>query len=341
MPDLQKDVPLDELNTMGLPSIAPLFANIVTVDDLQDLYKDGFFSKYSPFVLGGGSNVVFAEKLKRPVLKISIPGLEVIREEGDEALIRIGAGENWHNFVTWAVQKGYGGVENLALIPGTVGAAPIQNIGAYGSELVEVFDSLLAFDIRNGELKRFRKKDCRFGYRDSIFKGKLKNKVIVTEVILRLKVQNHRLNLSYTGLKEYLNGKKILQPDISDIYRAVIKIRQSKLPDPSLIGNAGSFFKNPVIEKEMYDQLQQRWPGIPGFPAGKNRVKVPAAWLIDQAGWKGIRSGNVGTYKNQALVIVNHGNATGKEVIEYAKLIQKSVSDKFGIQLSPEVNMID
>lgn len=341
MPVLHKDVSLDDLNTMGLPSIAPLYANIVSVDDLRDLYKTGFFHKYSPFILGGGSNVVFGEKLKKPVLKISIPGLEVIREEGDEALIRIGAGENWHNFVTWAVKKGYGGVENLALIPGTVGAAPIQNIGAYGTELEEIFDSLQAFDIRNGELKRYRKKDCRFGYRDSIFKGKLKNVAIVTEVILRLKFQNHQINLIYSGLKEYLNKKKILQPDISDVYHAVIKIRQSKLPDPSLIGNAGSFFKNPVIEKEIFDHLQQNWPGVPGYPADRNQVKVPAAWLIEQAGWKGVRSGNVGTYKNQALVIVNHGNATGKEVIEHAKLIQKSVSDKFGIQLTPEVNIID
>lgn len=338
--EIQKDVPLDDLNTMGLPSIAPIFANVVSIDDLIELFEDGFFSKHSPFILGGGSNVILSERLKRPVVKVSIPGVEVIREEGDVAFIRIGAGENWHNFVTWAVQKGYGGVENLALIPGTVGAAPIQNIGAYGTEIEQVFESLLAFDTRDGKLKRFQKRDCGFGYRDSVFKGKLKDLFIVTEVILRLNMQNHRINLSYSGLKEYLESKKIHQPGIREVYDAVIAIRQSKLPDPSLLGNAGSFFKNPVIESENFDQLRQKWPDIPGYPVNKHQVKVPAAWLIEQAGWKGVRSGNVGTYKNQALVIVNHGNATGKEVLEHAKLIQKSVSELFNLDLTPEVNVL-
>ena len=341
MPELQKDVPLNDLNTMGLHSIAPLYANIGSVEELNDLYEAGFFKEHTPFILGGGSNIVLQEKLKNPVLKISIPGVEVIREEGDDAFIRIGAGENWHNFVSWAVQNGYGGIENLALIPGTVGAAPIQNIGAYGMELEDVFESLLAFDLRKGSFKRFQKRDCLFGYRDSIFKGKLKNRVIVTEVILRLKIQNHEINLNYSGLKEYLEQKEINKPSIRDIFEAVVAIRKSKLPDPAMIGNAGSFFKNPVIEKEMYEELHGRWPGMPAYPIDSRRVKVPAAWLIEQAGWKGVRSGNVGTYKNQALVIVNHGGATGKEVLEHSEKIQRSVSKQFGIRLTPEVNVVE
>lgn len=341
MPELQNDVHLDELNTMGLPCIAPLYANIGSVDELRDLFEDGFFHQHTPFVLGGGSNIVLQEKLKNPVLKISIPGVEVIREEGNDALIRIGAGENWHNFVTWAVQNGYGGIENLAFIPGTVGAAPIQNIGAYGVELVEVFESLGAFDRRDGSFKRFHQRDCNFGYRESIFKGRLKNRFIVTEVILRLRFQNHAINLQYSGLKEYLEQKEISDPNIRDIYDAVVAIRKSKLPDPALIGNAGSFFKNPIIEKEMYGDLLKSWPGMPVYPLEGNKVKIPAAWLIEKAGWKGVRSGNVGTYKNQALVIVNHGGATGREILDHAKKIQESVSNQFGIHLIPEVNVVE
>ncbi|MEX0945157.1 MAG: UDP-N-acetylmuramate dehydrogenase [Balneolaceae bacterium] len=341
MVEIQKDVPLNDLNTLGLPSIAPLFVNVTKREDLSDLYQEGFFSSYSPFILGGGSNIVLSEKLNHPVLKISISGVEILLEEKDDARIRIGAGENWHNFVNWAVNKGYGGVENLALIPGTVGAAPIQNIGAYGVEIKQVFESLLAFDMRDGTFKRFYKNQCKFGYRDSIFKRELKGKCIVVEVTLLLKHENHDPNITYSGLREALNDKGIQDPDIKDVFEAVVAVRRSKLPDPKVLGNAGSFFKNPIIEIELYEKLQNSRTGIPGYPVDDLHVKVPAGWLIEQAGWKGKQIGNVGTYKNQALVIVNHGNATGEEILNHAKTIQDSVRSMFGIELTPEVNIIN
>ena len=338
---IQKEVTLTHLNTLGLQSVAPLFIDITTESQLKELVESRLFTDQSPFILGGGSNVLLNERLTDPVLKMSIPGVEIIHDDGKCVEVKAGAGENWHKLVTWAVNSGLGGIENLALIPGTVGAAPIQNIGAYGVELESLFVSLEAYDLERKEFLTFNKEECEFGYRDSIFKRELKGVMVVTSVTLRLHKKDHVIHDAYYALQEYLHQNKILNPGIEDIYQAVIDIRQSKLPDPSMIGNAGSFFKNPVIEQWQFNELKKDWDEIPGYPDGAGSVKVPAAWLIEKAGWKGLRIGNVGTYKTQALVIVNHGGATGKEVLAFSKKIQQSVSELFGIDLIPEVNIIE
>tara|TARA_R100001143_G_scaffold63545_1_gene71640 strand:+ start:54476 stop:55516 length:1041 start_codon:yes stop_codon:yes gene_type:complete len=337
---IQKEVSLTHLNTLGLHSVAPLFMNITSETQLIELNEKGFFSEKRPFVLGGGSNILLSSRLSVPVLKMSIPGMEMIDDDGKNVQIQVGAGENWHELVSFAVQNGLGGIENLALIPGTVGAAPIQNIGAYGVELEGLFLSLKAYDLKSSSFRTFSKSECQFGYRDSIFKRELKGQMVVTSVTLRLSKKDHIIHDSYSALRYYLTQNKIQNPGIEEIYQAVINIRQSKLPNPSDIGNAGSFFKNPVIKQKQYNELKDNWEGIPGYPNGPGWVKVPAAWLIEKAGWKGLRSGNVGTYKTQALVIVNHGGATGQEVLEFSKKIQKSVSEQFGIDLIPEVNIV-
>lgn len=337
---IQKEVTLTHLNTLGLHSVAPLFIDITSESQLRELGEDGFFNDHSPFVLGGGSNILLGDRLSVPVLKMSISGIEIIHDDGNSVHIKVGAGENWHELVTWTVMNGLGGLENLALIPGTVGAAPIQNIGAYGVELENLFSSLEAYDLKSLAVRKFDKEECNFGYRDSIFKRKFKGQMVVTSVTLKLDKKGHVIHDSYYALKEYLNQNETWNPGIVDIYHAVIAIRQSKLPDPSVIGNAGSFFKNPVIEQKKYDELSSKWKEVPGYPDGSGLVKIPAAWLIEKAGWKGLRIGNVGTYKTQALVIVNYGGATGKEVIDFSKKIRQAVSDLFGIDLIPEVNII-
>lgn len=338
---IQKNVNLTHLNTLGLHSVAPVFVNITSIDQLIELGEGHFFDDHNPFILGGGSNVLLSDRLSVPVLKMSISGVEIIQEDINSILIKAGAGEDWHGLVTHAVKNGYGGLENLALIPGTVGAAPIQNIGAYGVELENLFVSLEAYDMKSRSVRTFEKEECGFGYRESVFKRELKGQVVVTSVTLRLKKKNHVIRDSYYALQQYLEQKNIQKPNIEDIYHAVIAIRRSKLPNPSEIGNAGSFFKNPVITKKKYEDLKERWPEIPGYPSGDSNVKVPAAWLIEKAGWKGLRIGNVGTYRTQALVIVNHGGATGSEILDYSKNIQQSVSELFGVNLIPEVNIID
>lgn len=337
---IQKDVTLTHLNTLGLCSVAPLFIDVTSESQLEEIGGSGIFNDQLPFVLGGGSNILLSDRLSVPVLKMSISGVEIIHDDGESVLIKAGAGENWHELVTWAVQKGFGGIENLALIPGTVGASPIQNIGAYGVELESLFSSLKAYDLKSREFRSFNKEECDFGYRDSIFKRELKGQMVVTSVTLRLNKREPVIHDSYYALQQYLNQNNIQNPGIEDIYDAVIAIRQSKLPDPSEIGNAGSFFKNPIVEQKKYDELKSDWMEIPGYPDGDGSIKVPAAWLIEKAGWKGMRVGNVGTYKTQALVIVNHGGATGKEVVDFSRKIQQSVSELFGIDLIPEVNII-
>lgn len=341
IPGIKTDIDLSTYNTLGVSAVAFQFVDVKSADQLTSLFKNGFFDDHYPFILGGGSNILFLDDPSQPTIKVSIKGKEIVKETLDSVKVEIGAGENWHNFVTWAVKNNIGGVENLALIPGTVGAAPIQNIGAYGVELDQVFDSLELFDMRDGTFKKFGKNECRFGYRDSIFKQELKGKIIVTRVSLNLTQNNHAIEDSYNTLQSYLKEKEINKPTIRDIYEAVIDIRTSKLPDPKLIGNAGSFFKNPVIDDKQFQELQSRYIEMPNYKLNDDEVKIPAAWLIEKAGWKGKRVGDVGTYENQALVIVNHGNATGSEIFRFSKKIQESVLDEFGIELVPEVNIIE
>jgi len=340
-PQKKTGVDLSSYNTLGVSAKANKFVDIECPKDLSELYEGGLFEHIHPFVLGGGSNILFLDNPTQPILKVSIKGKDIIEDSSGSLKVKIGAGENWHEFVSWAVENNYGGVENLALIPGTVGAAPIQNIGAYGVELDEIFDSLELFDMRDGIFKTFQKKECRFGYRDSIFKQALKGVVVVTRVTLKLTTENHEIEDSYKYLQSYLSEKRITEPSIKDIYEAVIDIRRSKLPDPNLIGNAGSFFKNPIINRKEFKALHERYDEMPFYELNDEEIKIPAAWLIEKTGWKGKRIGDVGTYKNQALVIVNHGNATGSEIFSFSKKIQHSVFEEFGIELVPEVNIVE
>lgn len=340
-PKIDSDIDLSSYNTLGVSAAASTFVNITSRKDITELSGQNFFKDHTPFILGGGSNVLFLDDPSRAIVKMSLKGKEILSEDKRTVKVQIGAGENWHEFVAWAVENNYGGVENLALIPGTVGAAPIQNIGAYGVELEQVFDSLELFDMQDSTFKTYYKKDCRFGYRDSIFKNELRGKVVVTNVVLSLSKSTHTIHNRYGSLQSYLRDKNIQNPGIKDIYNAVIDIRQSKLPDPKLIGNAGSFFKNPIVERGKFEELQSRFEEMPFYNVNELEIKIPAGWLIEKTGWKGRRIGDVGTYQNQALVIVNHGNATGTDIYNFSKLVQKSVKETFGIELVPEVNIVE
>ncbi len=332
-----KNRSLQPYNTFGLDIKAD---NLIKVDSEQIL-KAALRLAYRPiFLLGGGSNLLLTKDLKGLVLKNEIKGIQILKKNRQTATIAVGGGENWHELVLWCIQKNLGGIENLSLIPGTVGAAPIQNIGAYGVELKDVFIKLEAIELTTSKKKIFRHKDCQFGYRDSIFKTALKGQYCITKVYLQLTRNRHILHLDYGAIKNQLAANNIQQATIKDISDAVIQIRSSKLPDPQNLGNSGSFFKNPEISRTKFKKLQAKFPNIVFYDLPKNKVKVPAGWLIEQCGWKGKRVGNTGAYAKQALVLVNYGGATGKEVKALASTIIKSVKDRFGIRLSPEVNVI-
>ena len=333
-----QDVDITQYNTMGVSARAQYFAEVLSVSELEDVLAFCAHKKLPLYILGGGSNVLFVEDYEGMIIHMNVKGWSIEKENGNDLLLKVGAGENWHQLVLACVEKGWGGIENLSLIPGSVGAAPIQNIGAYGAELGNVFFSLDAVEIASGKIRTFTKHDCKFGYRDSVFKNELKGKYVITSVTLQLQ-KDPEINTTYRALSEALDKKGINAPTIKDVSDTVIEIRQSKLPDPAKIGNTGSFFKNPVITSKSFQALQEKYPDVPHYPAGK-QVKVPAAWLIDQCGWKGKRFGDAGVHKMQALVIVNYGNATGNEIWALAQKIQASVKDAFGIFLTPEVNVV-
>ncbi len=312
---------------------------VITLNQKEELFLISDILKNDVKVIGGGSNILLTRDINETVLLIDTKGIEVIKESDAYVLVSIAAGEVWHDVVVWAVENNFGGIENLSLIPGKTGAAPIQNIGAYGVEIKDVLHSLKAFHKQEGVEYIFQNKECAFGYRDSHFKGQWKGQFIITEVVLKLtKEGHHKINSSYGAIQSVLERKAIDQPSIKDISDAVIEIRQSKLPDPKVIGNAGSFFKNPIIEKEQFEKILDQHPHMPSYPAGE-KVKLAAGWLIDQCGWKGKRVGDTGTHKHQALVIVNHGNATGDDILSVSKQIQLDVKSKFDIDLQPEVNI--
>lgn len=339
-PDIfRRDVDLAPFNTLGISARAERFAEIETLSGIRQVLHHPEARERPLHILGGGSNVLILGDVEGVVVRVDIRGREVIRKEGDSVWVRAGAGENWHELVRWAVERGWGGIENLALIPGTVGAAPIQNIGAYGAELSEVFERLTAVDLESGEKRDFNREECNFAYRDSYFKGEGRGRFMVGEVVLRLS-GNPRVNTSYGSLREHLRKKGVDDPGIGDVFEAVVEIRRGKLPDPGDLANAGSFFKNPVIPAARFRELRERYPEMPHYPVGEGRVKIPAGWLIEEAGWKGRRIGPVGTYRQQALVIVNHGGASGKQVWELARKITEEVRGTFGIDLDPEVNII-
>lgn len=337
---IQSDVNLAPYNTLNVEARASSFLSVTSTEHLTGFIEESSGEYSDIFVLGGGSNVLFVDNFDGLVLHVSIMGKEIIKEDEEFVWLQIGAGENWHETVLYCVNKGWGGIENLSLIPGTVGAAPIQNIGAYGVELQEVFESLEAVELASGEKRIFNKQDCRFGYRDSIFKNELKDKYVVTAVTLKLS-KKPSVNTSYGAISSELESRGIENPDIRDISDVVIGIRNSKLPSPEDLANAGSFFKNPIVSRQKFEHLRHQYPSMPGYELNTIETKIPAGWLIEQAGLKGKVFGNAGTYKQQALVIVNHGGATGEEILELANKIRTAVKNKFGIELVPEVNIVD
>jgi len=293
----------------------------------------------NPIIVGGGSNILFADDVVNDLIVIRITGRSIVEETDEHVDLSIGAGEEWHEVVLWSIDNNWGGLENLSLIPGLCGAAPMQNIGAYGVELKDVLSWVEVMDRDTQELRRMQSIECLLGYRDSIFKNELKNKVVITAIGLRLTKTNYQVNTSYGAIEQELESKGISEPSISDVSQAVITIRNSKLPDPHVLPNNGSFFKNPIIDKKAFGKLIERFPNMPHYPALDGKIKLPSGWLIDQAGLKGKRIGGVGTHKNQALVIVNYNSAKGSEILKFAKYVQKVVKDKYGIEIVPEVNI--
>ncbi len=329
---------LKDYNTFGIEVLANNFNKAENEDEILHFLTK---NKSNPLILGGGSNILFKNNINRPILKIEIKGIQIIEENENSIYVSVGAGENWDDFVKWSLAKNYGGIENLSLIPGNVGSAPIQNIGAYGAELKDVFHSCRAISIDKKIIKTFIKEECNFTYRSSIFKEKLKNKYVISRVTFRLSKTNHVINSEYKPLKNLLNEKGILTPTIQDISKLVIEIRTNKLPDPKKIGNCGSFFKNPIISNLKFKKLFKNFNTIPNYKFSKNEVKIPAAWLIEECGFKGKIEGKTGTHKKHALVIVNNGGATGEEIFNFSQNIKKSVLKKFNILLEEEVNIFE
>ena len=338
-----QDVSLQPYNTFGIDVRAQYWVTITSLSNLQELLRDPFYQSLPKLVLGGGSNVLFTQDFEGLVIKMDIQGIEVVEENEDHGWIKAGAGVNWHALVMHCIELGYGGIENMSLIPGTVGAAPMQNIGAYGVEMKDVFVSLEAVEVATGKLASFEHAQCQFSYRNSVFKNELKGKHIITSVTMQLR-KKPVINTAYGDIEKTLTqllaDRPGEAPNIRDVSQAVIHIRQSKLPDPVQIGNAGSFFKNPVISRQQYDTLVAQHESMPGYPVSDQSVKVPAGWLIEQCGWKGKRIGAVGVHDKQALVLVNHGGGKGKDLQTLAYQIQDSVQQTFGITIEPEVNML-
>ena len=336
--EIQKDISLKKYNTFGIDAKAKFFCEIKSIEGLKKILELKDYPHL--FVLGGGSNMLITKDLDSLVIYINIKGIEIVRENSDEVVIKVNAGENWHQMVLWTLDKNYGGLENLSLIPGNTGTAPIQNIGAYGVELKDTFVSCEAMEIATQKLKTFSKEGCRFGYRDSYFKNEGLGKYIITSVNFKLSKRNHNLNIGYGAIVTELENNGVTDPGIRDVSNAVIAIRKSKLPDPKELGNSGSFFKNPVVSKQEFDKFTKIYPDAPFYTVSENEYKIPAGWLIEQCGFKGKRFGDAGVHKYQALVLVNYGNATGKEIIDLAEKIIESVQERFGIGITPEVNII-
>ena len=330
---------LKKLNTFGVDVKAKLFAEVFSEDELREIFSDIKFKSERKLILGGGSNILFTKDFDGLIIKLSIKNIDVIEENAVSVVIEAGAGVIWNELVKYCIERNYGGIENLTLIPGTVGAAPIQNIGAYGQELADTFVSLNGVFIDSAETKTFNKNECRFSYRSSIFKEELKNNFVVTSVQLNLK-KNSKPNLKYKALSDYLAKNGIVNQTIKDVSNAVAEIRRSKLPDPVKVGNAGSFFKNPVVSEDSFRKLKAEYSDIVSFPSESGQIKISAGWLIEKCGWKGKRVGDVGTSPDHALIICNFGNATGSEILEFAMRIKEEVSNKFGIKLEEEVNIL-
>jgi len=328
---------LKSYNTFGIDVKTKEFTSVCSVEELKNTLKK--HQNKEVFILGGGSNVLFTKDVEKPVIQINIKGIKITNQDQECVLVEAMAGENWHEFVVWAIKNNFGGIENLSLIPGNVGAAPIQNIGAYGMEIKDVFHSCKAINIKTLETKTFTREECNFGYRESIFKKEKKGEYVIVSVQLKLTRSNHKISTSYGIIQSELQHKNITNPTISDISQVVIAIRKNKLPDPIELGNSGSFFKNPIISKDFFEKIQQQHPEIPFYSVSEEEIKIPAGWLIEQIGFKGKRLEDAGVHQKQALVLVNYGKATGMEIYDLAKNIQQNVLKKFGITIETEVNI--
>lgn len=335
--EIKENYSLKHLNTFALDISARLFARARNMNDLTGFLSGGYLKKHDFLILGKGSNILFTRDFEGVVFQPDIKGIEIVEENNQTVVVEAGAGEDWDDFVQWCVSRGFAGVENLSYIPGSTGSAPIQNIGAYGAEAGNVIEKVNFIDLKSLEPKNAGRSECRFGYRDSVFKRKLKNKVIITSVVFRL-FKNPFFNTSYGNLKE--ETEKLGKINLENIRKAVISIRRSKLPEPSDLGNAGSFFKNPVVPDTVVRNLKESFSDMPVYPLKNGMSKIPAGWLIEKCGWKGKRKGDAGVHSKQALVIVNYGGAGGNEIFDLASEIKLSVLEKFGIDLEPEVVII-
>jgi UDP-N-acetylmuramate dehydrogenase len=340
MINLEENKNLKPLNTFGIAASARYFCSISSIDELIELQQSVIYKTHKRLLLGGGSNVLFCKDFDGLVVLCNLKGIHLVRESDEHVTIQVASGEVWHHLVMHCVKNNWGGIENLSLIPGSTGAAPIQNIGAYGVEVKDVIETVHCIDLVSGVEHVFSNQQCKFGYRESVFKHEWKEKFFISSVTLTLTKKNHRINTQYGAIADTLRQMNVLIPTIQAVSDAVILIRRSKLPDPSVIGNAGSFFKNPSIMLDHYQSLQKNNPTIPNYPSVNQEVKVPAGWLIEQCGWKGKKFGEVGVHAQQALVLVNYGNAKGEEIFSIAQRIIESVKEKFGIILTPEVNII-
>ena len=331
--------PLLKLNTFGIDVKAKYFTSINTINELIEVTKTNVFKDLELLILGGGSNILFTKDFDGLVILNNIKGKEIISQNQQSIFLKIGAGENWHELVMYCVDNGWGGIENLSLIPGNTGTAPMQNIGAYGVEIKETFVELEALEISSGKIVKFNNSDCEFGYRESVFKNKMKNQYIILNITLELK-KNPVLNINYGDVKAILESQNIKNPDIKEVSNAIISIRQSKLPDPKKIGNSGSFFKNPIVSLNLLELIKKKYPNVVYYEINENEFKIAAGWLIERAGWKGKKFNNYGVHEKQALVLVNYGLANGMEIFELSEKIILDIKDKFGIKLEREVNII-
>ncbi|MNS00286.1 UDP-N-acetylenolpyruvoylglucosamine reductase [compost metagenome] len=333
---------LKNFNTFGIEAKAKQFVAVHSLTELKTVLEQNQSQK--KFILGGGSNMLLTKDIDALVIHVDLKGKKIKEENDDFVWVESQAGENWHEFVLWTIDQNFGGLENMSLIPGNVGTTPVQNIGAYGTEIKDTFVSCEAMAIENQEVKTFTNPECHFGYRESVFKNEVKDQYIITSVVFKLTKRNHKINTSYGDITAELAknnpGASGQTPTLKDVSNAVIAIRKSKLPDPKELGNSGSFFKNPILLKTDFEKIHQKFPEMRFFDISETEVKVPAGWLIEQAGLKGKRFGDAGIHKNQALVLVNYGNATGQEILNVSKIVQETVFNTFGIQIEAEVNII-
>jgi UDP-N-acetylmuramate dehydrogenase len=337
--NLQENISLKPYNTFGIDARAKYFSSFYSLTQLEEILNYKLHTTSHKLILGGGSNILLTKDFEGIVLKNEITGIEIIKEDEEHVYIKVGAGENWHQFVLYCVQNKYAGIENLSLIPGNVGASPMQNIGAYGVEIKDVFYELEAFHKHDKTIQKFLLEDCAFGYRESVFKNKYKNQFVISSVTYRLNKKPF-FNTSYGAINQELEKMGVKELSIQAISQAVINIRASKLPDPKEVGNAGSFFKNPIIPNEQFNEIKKAFPNVVAFPSGSDHTKLAAGWLIEQCGWKGYRKDDAGCYPKQALVLVNYGKATGKEIFDLSEAIIASVQKNFDVELEREVNIV-